>query len=65
MRLLALRVPAEVANQRRRRLKAQARKHGRTPTAESLAWADWTLLVTNAADTLLSLPEALVLLRAR
>jgi len=65
VRLLAVRVPPEVANQRRRHLHAQARKHGRTPTAESLAWADWTVLVTNAADTLLSLTEALVLLRAR
>jgi Transposase DDE domain len=65
VRLLAVRVPPEVANARRRGLKAAARKHGRTPTAESLAWADWTLLVTNAAATLLSLTEALVLLRAR
>lgn len=65
VRLLALRVPPEVANARRRGLKAAARKHGRTPSAESLAWADWTLLVTNAAAPLLSLPEALVLVRAR
>jgi Transposase DDE domain len=65
VRLLAVRVPPEVANARRRNLKAAARKHGRTPTAERLAWADWTLLVTNAAADLLSLPEALVLLRAR
>ncbi len=65
VRLLAVRVPPEVANARRRGLKATARKHGRTPTAESLAWADWTLLVTNATADLLSLPEALVLVRAR
>ena len=65
VRLLAVRVPPEVANARRRTLKAAARTHGRTPTAESLAWADGTLLVTNAAADLLSLPEALVLLRAR
>ena len=30
-----------------------------------MAWADWTLLVTNAPAALLSLTEALVLLRAR
>jgi hypothetical protein len=65
VRLLAVRVPPEVANQRRRGLKAQARKHGHTASAESLAWADWTLVVTNAAAPLLSLTEALVLLRAR
>jgi Transposase DDE domain len=65
VRLLAVRVPPEVANQRRRAVKASARKHGHTATAESLAWADWTLLVTNAPADRLSLPEALVLLRAR
>lgn len=65
VRLLAVRVPPAVAAQRRRHLRAQATKHGRTPTAESLALADWTLLVTNAATDLLSLQEALVLLRAR
>ena len=64
-RLLAVRVPPAVAAARRRGLKATARKHGRTPTAESLAWADWTLLVTNAGTDRLSLPEALVLVRAR
>ena len=64
-RLLAVRVPPEVANARRRGLHAAARTRGRTPSAESLAWADWTLLVTNAPDALLSLPEALALLRAR
>ena len=63
-RLLAVRVPPAVAAARRRGLKATARKHGRTPTAESLAWADWTLLVTNAGADRLSLPEALVLVRA-
>jgi len=65
VRLVAVRVPPEVANARRRHLKAAARKHGHTATAESLAWADWTLLVTNATADLLSLPEALVLVRAR
>jgi hypothetical protein len=65
VRLLAVRVPAEVANRRRRHLRATARDHGRTPSAEILAWADWTLLVTNAPAHLLSLTEALVLLRAR
>ena len=64
-RLLAVRVPPEVANQRRRRLRREARDKGRTPSAENLAWADWTLLVTNAGADLLSLPEALVLARAR
>jgi hypothetical protein len=65
VRLLAVRVPPEVANQRRRRLRRAARDHGKTPSAEILAWADWTLVVTNAPTALRSLQEALVLLRAR
>jgi len=46
-RLLALRVPQEVADQRRRRLRATAQNHGRTPSAARLAWCDWTLFITN------------------
>ena len=65
VRLLAVRVPPEVDNQRRRRIRAAARKHGRTPTDEVLARADWTLLVTNAPATLLTVDEALALQRAR
>jgi hypothetical protein len=64
-RLLAVRVPHEVADQRRRRLRADARDRGRTPSAARLAWCDWTILVTNVPADLLSLREALVLARAR
>jgi hypothetical protein len=64
-RLLAVRVPQEVADQRRRRLRAAARDRGRAPSAARLAWCDWTLLVTNAPPALLTLREALVLARAR
>lgn len=64
-RLLAVRVPQEVADQRRRRLRAAARDRGRTPSAASLAWCAWTLFVTNVPSALLSLREALVLARAR
>ena len=56
-RLLAVRVSQEVADQRRRRLRATARDRGRTPSAARLAWADWTLLVTNVPPALLSLRE--------
>ena len=65
VRLLAQRVPDEVANQRRRRIRQQARRKGQTPSARKLAIADWTLLVTNASTELLSLSEAMVLLRVR
>jgi len=64
-RLRAVRVPEEVANQRRRRLRADAKRRGRTPSAAPLAWCAWTIVVTSVPPTLLSLREALVLLRAR
>jgi len=64
-RLLAVRVPPEVSNQRRRRLRAEATRRGRTPSAAQLAWCDWTIVVTSVPSTLLTLREALVLLRAR
>ncbi len=65
VRLLGVRVPPEVAAQRRRRLRADAKRRGHTPSAAQLAAADWTLLVTNTPQELLSLAEALVLARAR
>jgi len=64
-RLLAVRVPDEVANGRRRRLRAEAKWRGKTPSARSLAGAAWTLLVTNVPTDLLAVREALVLARAR
>ena len=64
-RLLAVRVPQEVADERRRRLRAAATKHGRTVSATRLALAAWTILVTNVPPERLTVAEALVLLRAR
>jgi len=64
-RLLAVRVPEEVVNQRRRRLRADAKRRGKTPSAAQLAWCAWTIVVTSVPPPLLSLREALVLLRAR
>jgi Transposase DDE domain len=64
-RLLAVRVPQEVADQRRRRLRAEARRTGRAVSAARLALAAWTILVTNVPAELLSLHEALVLARTR
>jgi hypothetical protein len=64
-RLLAVRVPQEVAEQRRRRLREYARKQQVTPKADTVALAEWTLVITNVPPTMLSLREALVLLRVR
>lgn len=65
VRLLAMRVPQEVADQRRRKLREDARKRMRTASERSLMLADWTVLVTNVPDTLLSVAEALILMRSR
>jgi hypothetical protein len=64
-RLLAARVPQEVADQRRRRLRAAARDRGRAVSAAQLALCAWTVFVTNAPADRLTLREALVLARAR
>jgi hypothetical protein len=65
-RLVAWRVPEEVANRRRRKVIAAARaKDGRTPGAERLAWCDWTILVTNVPGDRLAPREMAVLSRAR
>ena len=49
-RLLAVRVPQAVAEERRRRVRAVARKKGRMVSARRLALAAWTLLVTNVSS---------------
>ncbi len=64
-RLLAVRVPQEVADQRRRRLRAIARDQGRAVSATRLALCAWTVLVTNVPAERLTAREALVLARAR
>jgi hypothetical protein len=65
VRLLGVRVPHEVAAQRKRKLRERARKKMRQPTKTSLRLCEWTLLITNAPDCLVSLEDALVLSRAR
>lgn len=65
-RLIAWRVPPEVANRRRQKLiTTTRRKEGRTPSRERLAWCDWSLLVTNVPTEKLAPPEAVALYRAR
>lgn len=64
-RLIAVRVPSQVAAERRRKLRAEARREGRTPSAKQLALCDWVILVTNVPVTQLSIEEAVVLARLR
>ena len=64
-RLLGVRLPQAAMEKRRYQLKEYARKKHTPLTADRLALAEWTLLLTNLPQELLSLPEALVLLRVR
>ncbi|MBI4316909.1 MAG: IS4 family transposase [Chloroflexi bacterium] len=64
-RLLAVRVPPEVANERRRRMRRAAKVRGQTISKRALRLAEWTILVTNAPKEKLSMDEALIMLRAR
>jgi hypothetical protein len=64
-RLLASRVPQEVADQRRQRIKENYQKKGRQPSEKLLRLADWTIVLTNISSALLSLNEALLLLKVR
>ena len=64
-RLVALRVPAAVAAERRRKLKEKARRKGKTASQQSLTLADWALYLTNVPATMLSAEEVLIIARAR
>lgn len=64
-RLLAARVPPEVAERRRRHLWAAARREGRQPPRMALALAGWNVYLTNVPPTLLTVDEALVLAKVR
>jgi hypothetical protein len=64
-RLIALRVPQELADRRRQKAYEKARKHGRVPSPEHLAWCDWTILVTNCSVDVLTWKEVVVLYRIR
>lgn len=65
-RLIAWQLPPEQANRRRQKLcQEMMRKNGRAPSAERLAWCDWTILVTNVPGEMLTPQEAAVLYRAR
>jgi hypothetical protein len=64
-RLLGVRLPPAVAEQRRQRIIADARADGKPVSGDLLHLAAWTIFLTNAPVELLSLREALVIGRAR
>jgi hypothetical protein len=64
-RLVAVRVPAAVAAQRRERIQKKARKLSKKIDPGRWALAEWTIYATNVPATLLSAQELLVLARCR
>jgi len=64
-RLLAVRVPDAVAKLRRSKLISEARREGRKVRKKTLELTKWTVMCSNIPRELLSLYEAIVLMRAR
>lgn len=65
LRLLAVRVPAEVAEQRREHARQEAKKHGRPVSQKKLDLCEWNILVTNAPAELISASEGWEMRRVR
>ena len=65
MRLLVQRVPDEQREQRQARLRSDAQRHGRRVPVESEEQAGWTLVLTTASRSLLTLDEAMIVVRLR
>jgi hypothetical protein len=65
LRLLMMRVPPEVAEQRRARLFSEAARLQKPVSDQALELTKWLLLLTDAPAKRLSLQEAIVLLRER
>jgi hypothetical protein len=64
-RLIALRVPEEVANRRRHKARIKAKDNGREPSAAYLEFLGWTMFVTNCTVAELTWQTVVVLYRAR
>ncbi len=65
-RLVAWKLPPQQASRCRQKLRKHLKsKLGKEPSAERLAWCDWTILLTNVPIELLQPAEAAVLYRGR
>lgn len=64
-RLVAIRVPEEVANRRRQKAREKAATKGKQPSAEYLEMLGWSLFVTNCGEAELTWRAVVVLYRAR
>ena len=64
-RLIIVRVPSEVAKQRRERLEEEAQDKGQAVSPEQWDLAEWTIVITNVSRGRLSVIEVLQLMRIR
>jgi hypothetical protein len=64
-RLVCQRLPSATAQERRRKLRCEAKRRGQTVSAARLTLADWNLYLTNAPLALLNTREALVVATVR
>lgn len=64
-RLIAVRVPKEVVQKRQARAKDEARQRPHKLKKTTLDLCEWTIIVTNLSVDLLSVEDALILLRLR
>jgi len=63
--ILAIKVPDDVANERRRKLNDTARDKGKAVSERVLKLANWVVICTNVSSELLTLEECFVLMRTR
>jgi hypothetical protein len=64
-RLIAVPVPESVAIKRQADLRRKAQKHSRAVNEELLELAHWTIVITTIPEELLSVSEAMIVLRLR
>jgi len=65
MRLIMVKVPDEVAEERKKKIYRTAQSHGHQPMKETVELAHWTLILTNIPRKRANYREILVLLRLR
>jgi hypothetical protein len=65
MRLLASRVPDDVAEARRERVRREAKERGRQVSQKKLELCEWNVLLTNAPSRLISVHQACDVRRVR
>lgn len=64
-RVLAVRLPSDVVEERRRKAKDNARRKGRILSAKKLAWLEWNVYITNVPATMLTLRQVVLIYRLR